>query len=276
MSAPRLLRIRAASLYDGEFVPVPVNSGTPLLFDTDIGHIDLYVNIRHFKGSPEHDANSKYTLDGVDNQPNLQMVVVLTPHDDIPGDRLLYGNDFTYPIKDYVPAGILSAGLKFFNWFIDPTAHGDLYAEEPYFYGAALSNFLAIHHGDAEDTPSVAPHVDENLSTVPENHHSGLHIPAVAAKRVSYFTKPAHQQLFTFVKDHTYAMEFHTNLLTMQDAKYAVLVPTFGLHTVDIDILRLLNAKFNNVNFVVKARHPDGTDGVNHGPTGIVVHFELI
>lgn len=58
----------------------------------------------------------------------------------------------------------------------------------------------------------------------------------------------------------------------MSDSKYAVLIPTFGSKTFDIDVLKYANETLNNFNWIIKV---DGYEGVGYGETGLVLNFAL-
>jgi hypothetical protein len=59
---------------------------------------------------------------------------------------LVWGNDFDHSIKDRLPPGF-SYAFKLVKYLIDPGLDGDVYADQPYLYGPALSslNTLFIH-----------------------------------------------------------------------------------------------------------------------------------
>ena len=85
-----------------------------------------------------------------DDEPNLRINIEFTPKEDINGSNFAFGNDFTYPIRDYVPVGLLNTGLKLFNWFINDSVKGDPYPDKPYLYGPGISSFtyMAIKNPD--------------------------------------------------------------------------------------------------------------------------------
>ena len=91
------------------------------------------------------------------------MYIEFTPNKDIKGSSLIFGNDFTYSIKEYVPATLLNTGLKIFNWFINDSIKGDAYTDKPYLYGPGLNSFtyMAIDNGNSV----VDPHAKNWLKT---------------------------------------------------------------------------------------------------------------
>jgi Protein of unknown function (DUF1769) len=69
------------------------------------------------------------------------------PKTDIQGSDLLFGNGFDRPIRDRLPPGFNQA-FKIVKWLIDPGLEGDVYADNPYLYGPALSSWNILHIGD--------------------------------------------------------------------------------------------------------------------------------
>lgn len=272
-SGGRRLRISVASDYDSKNPQyVPVNTHRPVRVETSLGVFEVCVNIRHFVGSAEHAENSAYNQVGLSEEEsaqtaNLEVTVDFTPNEALGGDALLFGNDFTYSIQPYVPTTLLATGLKVFTWLIDPSTKGDVTAPKPYIYGSALSSFTRIDVGDG-------PH-----STETESLHAampGLAIPAALAKRAKYFAKHAHQEQFRYEPGMTYAFRFSTNLIRLQDSHFAVSIPTYGHNTFDVNVLDYLTDVFNNVNFVVKTKGPEGEYDVGAGQLGVVIKFELL
>lgn len=62
------------------------------------------------------------------------------------GDDLLWGNDFDKPIRDQLPYGS-GLGVQILQKTIDPSVEGDIYADTPYLYGAALTSFNKVATG---------------------------------------------------------------------------------------------------------------------------------
>lgn len=287
------LVIKASNSYTGEFQTVPINALEPVKIILDIGTFELLINIKNFDGSNFHRANSLYNLGAskylngeaatdkdskdvdVDKVPNLSFEVNFNPKESFNGKDLIFGNDFTTPIKDYVPTTLLAAGLKFFNWFINSTVKGDIYNEKPFLYGPVLNSCTYMSINDpipfkysATDTSNTK--YDENLN---DNVDNLLKIPSLSLDRKRFFNKLSTCENFVFVDSSVYKLKFDTNFIKMSDSKYSVSLPTYNRNTFDIDVLSFANEKLNNFNWVIKY---GGYEGVNHGRVGLVVNFALV
>ncbi|KAK6204952.1 uncharacterized protein RJT21DRAFT_111497 [Scheffersomyces amazonensis] len=332
MGITKRLYIRAGTSYDlnDKFQIVPVNTNKPITIDSEIGTFQLLINIKNFDGSKPHLDNSLYNVGDKtllnkqpveennvisalpnDIQPNLRIDIIFKPKIPIEGSRLIFGNDLTIPIRDYVPTTILSAGLKFFTWFINKTVKGDLYNDKPYLYGLALNTFTNMSIvDDDEDITAIEENIlsedneedegenetknplkllkkkqshrkhqivdrlnhKENLSS---NTDNTLDIPDNSLDRIKYFTNFENCQEFIFNDEHSksYFLQFDTSFVKMADSKYAVSIPTYGNKTFDINVSSLTNEILNNFNWVIKQ---DGYDGVDHGKLGLLVNFALL
>lgn len=282
------LLIQASSSYDGEFQTVPVNSGKFTNVDTAIGRFEVAVFICNFDGCAAHKDNSFYNYGDETNltvehpskgekhktMPNLRIIIKFVPSRVIGGSELLFGNDLTTQVRKYVPTSLLSTGLKFFKWFINPTVESDLYCDCPYIYSPALNGFSGL--GVVEESESVDSRTETTISGL-ENLTHFAHpdeiIPKKSKDRLKYFCKTLRCDKFDFEPDKTYICVFDTNFLRMGDSKYHVAIPTFGSKTFDIDVLQYANDDLNNFNWVVKA---GGEHGVNEGDLGLVLNFKLI
>ena len=167
------LYITASNNYDSELSNSPVNTEQPLEIDSKIGLFKLFLNIKNFDGSKTSSFNSLYNLqDDVYlngekiefNKPQKMMMNLIYVSisnsllkEDINGSNFAFGNDFTYPIRDYVPVGLLNTGLKLFNWFINDSVKGDPYPDKPYLYGPGISSFTYMAIKNPDD-PTVNTH----------------------------------------------------------------------------------------------------------------------
>ncbi|KAK6458949.1 uncharacterized protein RJT20DRAFT_10583 [Scheffersomyces xylosifermentans] len=302
MTTTKRLLIRASNSYDTDLV-VPVNTNIPLEIDSAIGKFKLLIIVKNFDGSKPHLANSLYNtgektyLNGepigpevsdVDDltkslNPNLRVEVHFEPKEPINGSELIFGNDLSVPIKDYVPTTLLSTGLKFFSWFVNKTMRADIYSDKPFIYGLALNSFtyLSVNKSDDNEltqqlSPSKKPpavpftNFKENLNENPDNI---LNIPESSTERVRYFLSLDKCKEFTFNKDTSYILQFDTNFIKMADSHYAVSIPTFGNRTFDIDVSSYANDKLNNFNWTIKL---NGIDEVDTGTLGLVINFALL
>ncbi|ABN68500.1 predicted protein [Scheffersomyces stipitis CBS 6054] len=305
MTVVRRLLIRAANNYDKDFKVVPINTNTPVEIDSDIGVFQVYVNTKKFDGSKPHLDNSLYELgDNVylNGEPvdadvtdadeltklvnsNMRINIKFTPKVPIKGSELIFGNDFTVPIRNHVPTTLLSTGLKFFQWFVNKTVRGDIYDDEPYLYGLALNSFtyLAVDT-DGEPTQRLSgpasylahkPLMEfinyiENLNDNPDNT---LKIPTTSNARRKFFLDVDNCDAFVFNEGTTYNLQFDTRFLKMEDSQYAVSIPTFGSKTFDVNVNNYANEHLNNFNFTVKQ---NGYEGVRYGTYGLVINFALL
>lgn len=281
------LLIKASNNYENGFQIVPVNTGKPMEIATGIGVFTFVVNIKGFDGCEQHKKNSCYNrgdikyLDGSDRQEseeeidkgskpqNVGITMSFKPLCPIKGNELVFGNDLTTPIYDYVPARILDAGLKFFTLFINRSTKGDVYSSKPYLYSLALNTFTYAGIFNSSKRQTGRPE-EENLC---DNVDNVSDIPRDSVKRRAFFNDMSHCESFVFYNGSDYILEFKTNLMKMSDSNYAVSIPTFGRRTFEIDVSRYANEKLNNFNWVVKQ---GGYEGVGYGKHGLVINFSLV
>lgn len=298
-SIVKRLLIRASNNYDEDFKTIPVNTNVGTEIASDIGVFNLIVNIKNFDGSMLHLDNSKYNVNdrtyingteavsdtepSQETYPNLQLQIKFKPKVPIRGSNLLFGNDFNTPIRNYVPTTILSAGLKFFTWFINKTVKGDIYNDKPFLYGLVLNSmtYLSILKdkdasiGKAEDIPKNAKITDtlnfkENLNS---NIDNVLDIPDNSIGRRKFFGDLSKCENFVFNEDAEYMFQFDTNFLKLGDSQYSVSIPTYGNKTFDINVSLYANEHLNNFNWVIKK---SGYEGVGYGDLGLVLNFALL
>lgn len=267
------LQITAGTSYDGTFQIVPVNSGQALKLESDLGPVLLQVSIKDFEGSAKHSAPKNDGAIG-DNLiiPNLSILISLTPCKAMEGSKLLFGNECLSPIRDHVPVSLLATGLKFFSWLINPSVKGDLYGDEPYFYGLALNSFTRIRVGkedNNEEQISPITASTENLNQECPN----LDIPEDADQRRSFFSNVKNASNFEFEEGQTYTFQFETNLVKLGNSEYKLLIPTYGKRTIDIDVGQYSNDQLNNFNWVLKY---DGSSAAKEGIIGLLLNFALV
>lgn len=271
------LHITASTSYDGTFQTVPVNSGRALLFESDLGLVLVQIYIKDFNGSNEHPSGVP-TKDEPehDNQsiPNFRLLITLKPSEAILGTQLLFGNECLTPVKDQVPVSLLSTGLKFFSWFINPSIKTDLYGDMPYLYGYALNSFSKINV--RKDNNATDGHESiEPLAGSTENLNEALDdqdIPIKSEGRKKYFTSTDNASKFTFLEGQTYTFQFDTDLIKLGNSQYKILIPTYGNRTLDIDVAQYSNETLNNFNWVLKK---DGINGAKQGTIGLLINFAL-
>lgn len=313
------LLISAGKDYDGPFEVVPVNTHREIIVETDIGDFGVQVDIRDFDGSKKHLNNSKHNVGDVlylngNSEPtegcpskdlvanegggspvsehassqekrdasmsNLSIRIRYTPKVQVRGSELLFGNDIMVPIREYVPAALLSTALKFFTWFINPSVKGDVYNDKPFLYGLSLNsfNFMSLFTRSSQGESKGVPedpwtndvlHSSENLN---ENEDNALNIPVQTTKRQRFFNNIKNCESFVFNTSTTYFLQFDSNFLKFMDSKYSVAIPTYGKKTFDIDALKYANENLSSFNWIIKI---GGYEGVGYGRLGLVLNFAL-
>lgn len=274
-----LLKIVAASSYDQEGTVVPVNSGNTVLLDNDVASIQLSVNIKGFAGSHEHKENSHPDLESEEQQKllaneKLNITLQVKPKQDIQGHQLLFGNDFGYPLRDFLPYGT-AAGLRVFKYMVDPSVDGDLYAEKPWLYGKALSSFNLVNSSQNDNLPSKTGLPKEDLKLLDTTKLSAA-VSSESARRKKFFTNADNLQNVTLLKDHYYLFVFHTNILSLQDNQFKISLPG-GF---ELDLQNYLNNKVveghSNVRWVLKYNESQAPAGVDRGVPLAVITFQLV
>lgn len=142
------------------------------------------------------------------------------PKKPIPGDELVFGNDFDRPIRDRMPPGAGYA-LKIVNWWIDPGLEGDMYADQPYLYGPALSswNYLSIcdkQESTTKDATSDIVVEEGGVSSGLEQRKS-LGIPDDPAERKRFFLEKQNRANFQFEPGRLYRADFGNSYLGFGD-----------------------------------------------------------
>lgn len=143
------LKVTAGTSYDpSTHVLVPVNASETVHLNSPHMLLSLCVRIRNFTGVP---ASSPPTAPYFSHPSHLSDQYSISfsfiPRVDIPGNHLIFGNDFDQPIRDRLPPGFNQA-LRIVKWLIDPGIDGDPYADQPYLYGPALSSWNYLWIGD--------------------------------------------------------------------------------------------------------------------------------
>lgn len=310
------LLITASSSYtDTSPQTVPVNSETPVSVSSPSAEIKVVIRIKDFVGTEHHSScnggeakksghlkTSPYFTERPDA--NISIQLSITPKLDFSGEELLFGNDFGYPIKKFLPYGT-STGLKLFKRYVDPSVEGDLYAEEPFIYGKALSSFNAISVANpaTDDSKEVGSSASKNdseyqssgkadgteakdiekkckiFSLVSEDlklakmENSKLEIPAKASQRQKFFQDRGAQKAFTFEKGVQYNLDFFSGLVSLQNSEFHIDLP--GGYSVNLS--KYLNDKFKRVRYVLK-RDAESfkSTGVEFGEPLLVINFELV
>ncbi|KAK6460123.1 hypothetical protein DFJ63DRAFT_338076 [Scheffersomyces coipomensis] len=324
------LHIRASNNYNLEdSIVIPINTNNPIEINSPIGTFKIIINIKQFDGSNPHQSNSLTNINDStylnhepidssqvnsinikDTQPNLRIDIVFKPSIPISGSELIFGNDFTVPIRNYVPTTILATGLKFFTWFINKTVKGDIYSDKPYLYGLVLNSFTNMSIIDDNDEMKIFSDEDnsnssESISDSSKpgilrnplsrkktkkssmldriNHHENLNdnidntlkIPNHSIDRIKFFTniEPCQEFIFTPNDTKSYFFQFDTDFVKLANSSYAVSIPTYWNKTFDINVSSFANDNLNNFNWVIKQ---GGYDGVDDGIVGLIINFALL
>lgn len=288
MSTVRKLLLQASSGHDCETKVVPVNTGKFVDIGSGIGVLSVAVYIRNFDGSQLHRNNSLYNagdsayLSGeltniqgeknASNLPNLRIIIKFSPNVPIKGNDLIFGNDCSTPIKDYVPTTLLATGLKFFSWFINPTIMADIYCESPYIYAPALNSFTTIGVQD-KTLACIEDQIAKEQENICQENDDNLKNPKNRNERMRYFCKLSHCEDFIFHEEKEYYFIFDTNYLQLGDSSYSVAIPTFGNRSMEINVLKYANDNLNNFNWTLKS---GGNNGIDKGNIGLLLNFALV
>lgn len=240
------LRVTAGPAYDpSTHHIVPVNA--PISHTIENEHIILSycVRIRNFTGFPESSPHtSPYFEHALHKSDQYSISFSFIPKVDIPGDDLVFGNDFDRPIRDRLPPGFGQA-FKFVKWWIDPGLDGDVYSDKPYLYGPALSSWNTLRIGDKvvdverhniEDWK--IPNAEKFHETIVEEGADGsgeevrdeLHVPADSAARKKHFLTEANRKGFVFEKGRLYQSDFFNPYLDFND--FSLKLPGFTLNII--------------------------------------------
>lgn len=284
------LFIQVSASHGESFETIPVNSGEYTSVISPIGHFDIAVDIRNFDGCQKHRDNSYYNhgdteklgLGHVSRKnhsnghglPNFRIIIKFTPTSAIRGSELLFGNEFPSLVKKHVPVSLISTGLKFFRWYVNPTIESDMLSDHPYIYSTALSGLSGVGVFKASDEKQVINSVlsgKENLDFYVEGPHN--HIPEKSEKRWKHFCDTKNCESFVFTPDNSYILVFETNLLKMRDSNYHLAIPTFGSRTFDIDVAKYAKPDLDNFDWILKAGNASHSDDSN---IGFVLNFSLV
>lgn len=231
------------------------------------------------RSSPE---TSPYFSHPLHHKDQYSISFRLTPHKSIPGPSLVFGNDFDKPVRDRLPPGFGTA-FRIVKWGIDPGLDGDMYADEPYLYGCALSSFNVINVGESTQkgetdqttpaeqrdageaktpTSNLPKHEEDNDPIILEGGTGSGHlwrqdrdVPSTADARKKWALTPTHQAQWTWEAGREYGFDFFNPYLDFNH--FALKLPGFSLNLIGYlggeDFLRyaLKNKDTGEVLFVV-------------------------
>lgn len=179
-----------------------------------------------------------------------------TPQENIPGDDLVFGNDFDHPIRDRLPPGFGTA-FRIAKWVIDPGLEADVYADRPWLYGRFLSSINALKIGKTDRESTSTTDTAETLKRAAEQETDGVgedhktfddeigivveeggvsngmnssyeqDVPDTAAARKKYFLTDRNRKNFVFEAGQPVLADFGNPYLDFNE--FALRLPGFHL-----------------------------------------------
>jgi hypothetical protein len=260
------LRVTAGTSYDAlTHKVVPVNAPQTMTFETSSIILSLAVRIRKFTGFPPGSPEtSPYFEHPLHKSDQYSISFSFIPKTDIGGSDLVFGNDFDRPIRDRLPPGF-SKAFQIVKWFIDPGLEGDVYADNPYLYGPALSswNILRISDKVIDPPPPESQENGEQSWKMPnaESFHEDIveegadgtgeeireeaSIPSDSAARKKFFLAESHRDAFTFEAGRLYQSDFGNPYLDFND--FSLKLPGFSLN-----VIRYVDSKTHELRYTLK------------------------
>jgi Protein of unknown function (DUF1769) len=261
------LRVTAGPAYDSatHFLVTP-NADSSYSIDNEHINLSLAVRIQKFTGLPDGAPDtSKYFEHSLHTYDQYSIAFSFIPKVDIPGNDLVFGNDFDRPIRDRLPPGFGQA-FKIVKWWVDPGLEGDVYSDKPYLYGHALSSWNILRVGEkivdearhdinadykvpeAEEFHDVV--VEEGADGTGEEVRKELNIPADSAGRKKHFLTQANREVFAFEKGRLYQSDFGNPYLDFND--FSLKLPGFSLN-----VVKYIDAKTHELRYTLKNKNTD-------------------
>ena len=260
------LRVTAGTSYDASTHKiVPVNAPQTMTFETSSIILSLAVRIRKFTGFPPGSPEtSPYFEHPLHKSDQYSISFSFIPKTDIGGSDLVFGNDFDRPIRDRLPPGF-SKAFQIVKWFIDPGLEGDVYGDNPYLYGPALSSWNILRIGDKViDSPTPESQengdqswkmpnveafhediVEEGADGTGEEIREEALIPSDSAARKKFFLTESHRDAFTFETGRLYQSDFGNPYLDFND--FSLKLPGFSLN-----VIRYVDSKTHELRYTLK------------------------
>lgn len=270
------LKVYAATSYDqADWKAIPVNQSDPsfssdpnryhpklLSLESELISAKVAVCIQDFQQpatDPPDNTNSTELVSStspyfahplhVSDKLSIQLCLSFKRHEAnepfIRGDELLWGNDFDKPIRDQLPYGA-GLGVRILQSTVDPSVEGDIYADVPYLYGAALTSFNKICVGNATPAaglvwPGIIEEDDLRGAAVPKVVQEGSQetdktadqkatpIPTTSTARSRHFLDESRRHSFCFaLAPAQYSFDFYTPYLDL-GRDFAINLPGFKL-----------------------------------------------
>lgn len=269
-----MLRVTAGATYDStKHEDMLVNSEKPITISSDLIDAKIHMRIKDYRGmlqpsttlaffasSPSSGCTQKVPF-SLTHTPGLpkgspstspyfstpqhpydrySISFSFTPKTSIPGDKLVFGNDFDHPIRDRLPP-LFDKAFGVVKWWIDPGLDGDVQADEPYLYGALLSSINVLDIGEKGDgkTSSSKESLEGHAKTEGDVEKSGSEgeavvyeegahgsgaqvrkekgIPDKAAARQKFFLTEQNRKDFTFEAGREYRCDFFNPYLDFNE-----------------------------------------------------------
>ncbi|ELR09884.1 hypothetical protein VC83_03279 [Pseudogymnoascus destructans] len=237
------LRVTAGTSYDpSTHETVTVNSATPISIKSEHTDVSLNIRIRNYHGLPHSSPeNSPYFSLPDYTKHQYSISFSFNPTEAIPGDDLVFGNDFDHPIRDRLPPAFGSA-FKIVKWAVDPGLEADVYADKPWLFGKFLSSidklWLGSKNGDSSGSPGAKKgkeNFDEKIGILVQEggaadglaYRKEKGIPDTAAARKKYFLVEGNRKGFEFEAGRPVFVDFGNPYLDFN--KFALKLPGFHL-----------------------------------------------
>ncbi|KAI9682082.1 MAG: hypothetical protein M1817_000136 [Caeruleum heppii] len=227
------VRVSAGPSYDpATHKPVSVNTPSPLHVSNELAEVSLNVRIQNYHGLPiGSPTTSPYFSHPPHTADQYSIEFSFLPKRAIPGNDLIFGNDFDKPIRDSLPPGF-QTGLKIVKWAIDPGLDGDVQADKPHLYGPALSSMNILRVGEktrrlanepAKEDTILEEGADGDGQKIREEHH----VPGDAAARKKWFLDESKRKEWVFEEGRVYKIDFFNPFLDFNH--FAIRLPGFSI-----------------------------------------------
>lgn len=231
------LRVTAGPSYDpSTHSLIHVNTPSATSISSPSINASINVRIKNFRGIPSSSPSaSPYFAPGGPHASDLYSIAfsfsLPEGADPIPGNELLFGNDFDTPIRDSLPPGINTA-MWIVSKFVDPGMAGDVNADKPYMYGPLLSsiNVLRLDEPGAEvpgDEADERAAWSEGGSGAGEAYRNEHGVPSAGAARMRHFLADDKKKGFEFRPGTEYRCDFFNAYLDFNE--FALKLPGFSM-----------------------------------------------
>ncbi|KAH8707055.1 hypothetical protein GQ44DRAFT_715980 [Phaeosphaeriaceae sp. PMI808] len=211
---------------------VLVNTEKPMHIASDLINAKIQVRIKDYRGLPAGSpSTSPYFSSPQHPYDRYSISFSFTPKQDIPGDKLVFGNDFAHPIRDRLPP-LFDKAFGIVKWWIDPGLDGDVYGDEPYLYGALLSSINVLRIGskvrpgggqqaeaksETESGEGKAVIYEEGAFGDGQGIRQSLYLPSASAARQKHFLSEQNRKSFTFEAGREYQCDFFNPYLDFNE-----------------------------------------------------------